>query len=158
MKVFTISLFGHRKIGNVIFVEHELELIIRKLLYEKEYVEFLVGRDGEFDQIAASVIHRCKRVYREENSSLVWIMPYPTANFRDNEDSFREYYDEIEVCDSASTQHFKAAFKTRNQQMVDRSDLVIFYVDHKNGGAYQTMQYAQKQAKAYINIFEDPAI
>lgn len=153
MTCCTVSFFGHRKIEKYHEVEQALEKIIHNLLNEKEFVEFLVGRDGDFDQIVSSAIHRYKRTIRNDNSSLVWVMPYLTAKFKDNEDSFQEYYDEIEVCDSASDHHFKAAFKKRNQQMVDRSDLVVFYIDHKNGGAYQTMQYAQKRAKAYINIY-----
>ena len=39
--------------------------------------------------------------------------------------------------------------------MVDRSDLVVFYVDHQKGGAYQTYQYAVKQEKRIINIAEE---
>lgn len=153
VKSYSISFFGHRRIDDVFTAELELEKIVQKLLCEKEYVEFLVGRDGEFDQIVSSVVRRCKRMFRDDNSSLVWIMPYPTAEFINNEESFRNYYDEIEVCHSASTRHFKAAFKTRNQCMVDRSDLVVFYINHKSGGAYQAMQYAQKRGKAYINIY-----
>ena len=36
--------------------------------------------------------------------------------------------------------------------MVDRSDLIIFCVEHPYGGAYQTMQYAQQTGKEIINI------
>ena len=31
--------------------------------------------------------------------------------------------------------------------MVDRSDLVVFYVEHEYGGAWQTMKYAVNQKK-----------
>lgn len=153
MNVFRVSFFGHRIIEDFQIAERELERIIPKLLSEKEYVEFLVGRDGDFDQIVSSVIRRCKKRIRNDNSSLIWVMPYSTADYRNNKDSFCAYYDEIEVCNIASHCHFKAAFKTRNQQMVDRSDLVVFFINHKSGGAYQTMQYAQKRSKAYINIY-----
>lgn len=36
--------------------------------------------------------------------------------------------------------------------MVDRSDLVVCYVDHDSGGAFQTMAYAEKTGKSVINI------
>lgn len=151
---YTVSFFGHRIIENTLFIESRVEGFIRSLLREKEYVEFLVGRDGEFDRIVSSVVRRCKRTIREDNSSLVWVLPYLTAEFRDNEDAFQEYFDEIEVCDSSSGKYFKAAFQARNRQMVDRSDLVIFCVDHESGGAWQTMKYAKKQGKPYINIID----
>ena len=34
--------------------------------------------------------------------------------------------------------------QTRNKEMVDRADLVVFNADHVSGGAYQTLIYAKK--------------
>ena len=64
MSQYTVSFFGHRVIADPLMIEQRLETLIRKLLKEKEYVEFLVGRDGEFDQLVSSVIRRCKRSVR----------------------------------------------------------------------------------------------
>jgi len=154
--VFTVSFCGHRVIEDPLLIEQRLEILIRKLLKEKEYVEFLVGRDGEFDQTVSSAIHRCKRTVRDDNSAHVWVLPYPTAEYRDNEESFREYYDEIEVCGTSADGHFKGAHQARNRAMVDRSHLVVFCIQHESGGAWQTMKYAKKQNKPYININDDP--
>ena len=60
MNIFTVSFFGHRQIDNPLQVESQLEEIICSLLKREEYIEFLVGRDGEFDQIVSSTIRRCK--------------------------------------------------------------------------------------------------
>ena len=152
MEVFTVSFFGHRMVDNALGIENRLEQLIRTLLREHEYVEFLVGRDGEFDQLVSSVIRRCKREYRSDNSSHIWVLPYVTAEFRDNEESFRDYYDEIEVCEAAAGDHYKNAHQTRNRAMVDRSNLVVFCVQHESGGAWRTIKYAKKQGKHYINI------
>lgn len=152
MNMFTVAFFGHRIIDDPFPVEQKLELLIRELLYRKEYVKFLVGRDGEFDQIVASTVRRCKRVVRNDNSALVWVMPYETAEYRDNIESFHLYYDDVEICGASAGRHFKGAHKIRNREMVDRSDLVVFCVDHETGGAYRTMCYAEKQSKRYINI------
>ena len=156
MNVYTVSFFGHRVIEDPLLIEQHLERLIRKLLKEKEYVEFLVGRDGEFDQTVSSVIRRCKRTVRDDNSAHVWVLPYPTAEYRDNEESFREYYDEIEICGASADGHFKGAHQARNRAMVDRSHLVVFCIQHDSGGAWQTMRYARKQGKPYININDDP--
>lgn len=59
-----------------------MEALVHALLLEKEYVEFLVGRDGDLDQIVSSAVKRQKRLVRDDNSSLVWILPYPTAELR----------------------------------------------------------------------------
>ena len=79
MNIFTVSFFGHRMIDNPFPVEEKLESLIRELLYSKEYVEFLMGRDGEFDQIVASTVRRCKRSVRDDNSALVLVLPYLIA-------------------------------------------------------------------------------
>ena len=156
MSTYTVSFFGHRVIEDPLRIEQRLERLIRKFLKEKEYVEFLVGRDGEFDQTVSSVIRRCKRTVRDDNSAYVWVLPYPTAEYRDNEDSFRQYYDEIEICGTSADGHFKGAHQARNRAMVDRSHLVVFCVQHDSGGAWQTLKYARKQGKPYININDDP--
>ena len=148
---YTVSFFGHRIIEQPLLIEQSLEELIGSLLRSKEYVEFLVGRNGDFDQLVSSNIHRCKREIREDNSAHVWVLPYATADYRDNEEDYRAYYDEIEVFDSAG-KHFKAAFQARNRNMVDRADLVVFCVERKEGGAYQTMRYAIQQGKQYINL------
>ena len=156
MNIYTVSFFGHRQIDDVFKEEKQLETLIRELLLSKEYVEFLVGRDGEFDQLVSSTIRRCKQTIRDDNSALVLVLPYGTAEYRNNEQSFHEYYDEIEICAASAEKHFKSAHQIRNRSMVDRSDLVIFCVEHNSGGAYQTMQYAKKKTANIINLPANP--
>ena len=150
MNIFTVSFFGHREIENALEVERKLEAIITELIQTKQYIEFLVGREGEFDILAASVVKRVKKQMDYGNCSLIWVLPYIKAEFRDNEKNFLEYYDDVEVCEQSSKAHYKSAMQIRNKAMVDRSDLVICCIQHKSGGAYKTVQYAEKQDK---NIF-----
>ena len=154
LNTFTVSFFGHRMIDNALKIESRLEHLIRTLLREHEYIEFLVGRDGEFDQLVSSTIRRCKREYRSDNSAHIWVLPYITTEYRDNEESFRDYYDEIEICEAAAGSHYKNAHQIRNRAMVDRSDLVVFCIQNESGGAWQTMKYAKKQGKPCINLNE----
>jgi len=152
VEIFTVSFFDHRQIDDLFAVEAELETLVGRLMNEKEYVEFLVGRDGDFDQLVSSVVRRCKRSVRDDNNALVWVMPYPLAEYRDNERSFHEYYDEVEIFGGVSITHFKSAFQARNRSMVDRSQLVVFAVERKQGGAYQTLQYVEKKGIPFINL------
>ncbi len=154
LNVYTVSFFGHRQIENASAIEERLDEIIRPLLLGKEYVEFLVGRDGEFDQLVASTIKRLKRAVGGDNSALVWVLPYPTAEYRDCEADYAAYYDEIEVCPESAAAHFKSAFQLRNRWMVDRSDLVVCCVECPSGGAFQTLRYAKRHGKSIINIAE----
>lgn len=117
-------------------------------LVKKEYVDFLVGRNGEFDQYASSAVLRIRKQYRDDNSSLISVLPYLTAECINNQNSFENYYSEIEVSNAASVAHPKSAFQIRNREMVDRADLVLCYVERPTDGAYQIIQYAYKQGKA----------
>lgn len=155
MNIFSVSFFGHRQLNDPFTVERNLEMLIRKLLNTKQYVEFLVGRDGEFDQLVASTVRRCKRNVRDDNSALVLVLPYETAEYRNNAQSFQDYYDEIEICDESAAKHFKSAHQTRNRSMVDRSHLVVFCVDHESGGAYAAMRYAEKKGVQTINLTKE---
>jgi len=76
------------------------------------------------------------------------------AEYSNNVDSFEEYYDSIEICEESARAHPKGAIQIRNRNMVDRSDLVVCYIDHESGGAYKTIQYAEKQEKKIINVAE----
>ena len=51
LSLYTVCFFGHRRIDDIITVENAVENVINKVLRQHEYVEFLVGRDGEFDQM-----------------------------------------------------------------------------------------------------------
>lgn len=154
MELFTVAFFGHRYIDNMLAVEERLEEIIRSLMRDKEYVDFVVGRNGDFDQYVSSTVLRCKKNYRDDNSSLVLVLPYASAEYANNQDYYEEYYDDIEVSFEASKAHSKAAIQIRNREMVDRADLIVCYIERKNGGAYKTIQYAEKIGKPIINIAE----
>ncbi len=152
LEIFTVSFFGHREVDNFFRIEEQLEKLIIELLSTKEYVEFLVGKNGEFDQLVSSTIRRIKKNYRDDNCYHLLVLPYDTAQYRDNYESFNEYYDQVDIYENYYKAHFKAAFQNRNREMVNRSDLVVFYLERDYGGAYQTYQYAVKQKKNIIKL------
>ena len=148
----TVAFFGHRDFNHHFKCEKALEKILRDLIKQKEYVEFLVGRDGEFDLLVALAIRRAVKQYGYGNTSLILVLPYMKAEYRDNEQNYLSYYDEAEICSESSDAHYKSAIQVRNRSMVDRSDLVVCCIQHKSGGAYSTMQYAKKQGKQVRNL------
>ena len=123
---------------------------------DKRFEVFLNKLIEMFDQLVSSTVRRCKRTIRDDNSSLILVLPYMTAEYRNNEQAFHEYYDEIEICPESAEKHYKSAHQVRNRSMVDRSDLVIFCVEHNSGGAYQTMQYAKKAGAKIVNLSDVP--
>ena len=152
LNIYTVSFFGHRYIDNASEVEQHLDCLLHDLIVQKEYVEFLVGRDGDFDTIASAAIKRAIHSYGYGNAHFILMLPYMKAEYRDNEKEFLDYYDEVEVCAESSEAHPKSAIQVRNRCMVDRSDLVVCCIQHKSGGAYKTVQYAVKQGKQVRNL------
>ena len=152
MEMYTVSFFGHRIIDDLDKVQNELENIISKIVSEHEYVQFLVGRDGDFDIIAASAVRKVKKTLFVDNVDLNLVLPYMRAEVSNNIEYMLDYYNDIQVDNDARKAHFKAAIKIRNQNMVKKSQLVICYVEKNKGGAYTAMKYAQKQGCTVINI------
>ena len=154
LDIFTVAFFGHRYIDNPFKVEELLEEEIRRLLKEKEYVDFLVGRNGDFDQYVSSTVLRVRKAVGDQNSSLALILPYATADYLNNQEYFEDYYSDIEISYESSKAHPKSAFQIRNREMVNRANLIICCIDHKDGGAWQTVEYAIAQGKTIINVGE----
>lgn len=155
MDIFTVSFFGHREIARASEVEQRLEELLRELIRRKEYVEFLIGRDGAFDLLASSEIRRAVRSFGCGNTCFTLVLPYSRAEYRENEANYLDYYDEVEICAESAAAHYKSAIQVRNRCMVDRSDLVICCVQRNSGCAYRTMQYAKKQGCSVINLAEE---
>ncbi len=153
MDTFTVTFFGHRDFCEHSKYEEKLEEIIRSVLSSHTYINLLIGRNGEFDTFATSVI---KRILKEREDDfytcLTLVLPYPTAEYKNSAEYFEEYYDSIEICHSSRTSHFKSAITIRNHEMIDRSDLVIFYSKESSGGTASALKYARKQNKQVINL------
>ncbi len=150
MNIYTVSFFGHRIVENVSEVEKKLTDTVSRIIETNDYVKFLFGNDGEFDWLVSSVISRV--TYRHHNSYTVLVLPYMRAGYRNHKENYLLFYNEIEICRESSSAHFKSAFQIRNKSMVDRSDLVVCCIQHRSGGAYKTVQYAEKQHRKIINI------
>lgn len=150
--IYTVSFFGHRVISDFSSVEPKVEQLISTLLTHHQHVDFLVGRNGDFDLMVTAAIKRWQTQTHSDACSLIWILPYPTAELQAHLPDFKTYYDDIEVCQAAAHAHPKQAFQIRNREMVERSDLVVFYVTHSHGGAYQTLRYTQMKNRRLLNL------
>ena len=152
LDIYTVAFFGHRYIDNPLKIEELLEEQIRKLIDENEYVEFLVGHNGDFDRCVSSAVLRVRKNYRDDNSSLVLMLPYATAEYLNNEEYFHRFYTDVEISYKASRAYPKSAIQIRNREMVDRADLVVCYIEENAGGAWKTIQYAITKGKDIIKL------
>ena len=147
MEIYRVTFIGHRDIDRIGIVEKRLERLVSELLRKKDYVEFYMGRNGDFDETAASVIKRLQKKLDTRNSAVILVLSYHAKD----EEYYQKYYDDV-LLPIASDTHFKAAITKRNEWMVEHADLLIAYVCKESGGAYKTMKYAEKKGVGIINL------
>ena len=125
MNIYTVSFFGHRYIERGTEIENRLDKLLHDLITQKEYVDFPIGRDGDFDLLASAAIKRAIRSYGYGNTHFTLVLPYMKAEYRDNEKKYLDYYDEVEVCAGSSVAHPKSAIQVRNRSMIDKTNIII---------------------------------
>ena len=107
MEIYRIAFIGHRRIDG----QHNLEDKIAKgQILEKEYVEFYVGSNRDFDILAASAIKAAQKAVGHHNSCFIFLQPY-----RMKDDVYYEkFYDEVLYPVDSKT-HYRVAITKRNQ-------------------------------------------
>ena len=150
-ETYTIALFGNRHITNGLAAEAHLEQVLSGIISEHAHTTILIGRNGEFDLLASSIIRRLQARMGHERCAHVLVLPYPSKELRENEASFSDYYDEIRIDAESQTAHFKSAITIRNHRMIDEAQLVLVWAEHP-GGAENAYRYAQKHQIAAVNL------
>ena len=146
-EVYRIALIGHREIYDARRLEEELEKIVKDAILLHDFVEFYLGRNGEFDLLAASTIKRVQKATDRKNSSLILVLPYHVKD----EAYYEGYYDAL-CYPNAPSVHYRAAITKRNGFMIDHADLLVAFVETPSGGAYTALRYAESRGVSVWNI------
>lgn len=152
MNAFTVTFLGHKNTKETAELNKYLEQNIHRLLARKKYVQFLVGRDSEFDRIASAAVRRVRKDYRDDNSLLTLVVPDIESKYLADVEDEKNLYNDIEVCLPASVATPKYAIHVRNRTMIDRANLVLCYLTHESPVAWKSVQYAIQQGKLVINL------
>ena len=112
-----------------------------------EAAELYLGNHGSFDRF---MLH-CGKAYRREhpNTSLIYITPYFKKSYK--KEPLSNDYDAI-LYPPIEHVPLKYAIFYCNRWMVQQADIVVAYVNHDWGGAYQTYRYANKLGKRVVNF------
>lgn len=151
MDIYRIALFGHRDFCATREIEDKLYNILRDLMITRFCVEFYIGRNGEFDLFAASVVKRIKKELDNSSCFMTLVLPYKVKDI----EYFEKYYDDVIIYEGEENLHPKAAITKRNEWMVENCDLLVCFVERNNGGAYKAIQYANNLGIKTINLFSD---
>ena len=138
--------------GHSTFVQNE---VMNKILYNiytdiisDNEAELYIGNYGSFDNFA----YHCGAQYREthKNTRLVFVTPYLTDNYIKSKTKMY-HFDDIVYPDLENVPP-RFAITYRNKWMIDKSDIVIAYINRDFGGAYQSFKHAVKCKKKIINL------
>lgn len=155
----TIAFFGHRQIFNKQLIEERLIKVIEEVI-PQGFGRVLIGCHGDFDDIALSTCLDCKKTLFNKLSinvvltSLTFLKKDEYGNSR--VDTYKTKGCETLFYDVEGV-YFKRRITFSNKKMVDESDLIICYVDMKEykSGAKDIIEYALKQNKKIINLFQE---
>ena len=134
--VYRVVLFGHRDFDGHCVLDEQLYPLLKNLLHTKPFVEIYIGRNGEFDRYAASVVKRVQNVVDRENHAFFCVLAYPQKDM----EYYEKYYDSVIIPEIVFRTHPKRAITKRNRWMVERADLLVCYVERNRGGAYAALQ------------------
>lgn len=146
-EIYRVSMIGHRIVEDF-DIEEKLYDLFCNMLRTKEYVEFYLGRNGDFDIMAASVVKRLQTNFRDDNSVMILVLPYPVKGY----EYYEDYYDEIISPDKLHGVHPKAAITERNHWMVTNTDVLIAYIRNESGGTAACVHMAEQLGRKIIKI------
>lgn len=149
----TCTGFGHREIYKDM-TEHIYNVVTAAVKLGCE--EFLCGGYGEFDRQFASCVHRAKREFPHKNIKLSLVLPYYRSSLKQIPQAESAIYDELVFPEEIENVHPKAAIKKRNRWMVEHSDMVLCYISHHWGGAYEAVKYARRRGVFTRNLYHQP--
>ena len=77
-------MFGHRDFYGHRQLEERLIPILRDLIRKHKFIEIYMGRDGEFDTYAATIVKRVQRDYDDYHAiEFNLLLPYPKETYTD---------------------------------------------------------------------------
>ena len=135
--------FGHREVTHNI--REKLTAIIEKLFTEDNVTEFYVGHQGQFDNMAYSVLKELKSNYPQIRYTVV--LAYMPDSY------IKEVYGEDTLFpDRMESVPKRFAISKRNDWMIQHSSFAICYVYKITGGAAKFREKAEKKGLQIIDV------
>ena len=146
-----IAFIGHALISAQQKTKELVKEQLRNYMIDQKAVTCYLGGYGDFDDLCA---HACIELKKEcYNIKVVYVTPYITLS----EQAKIQKMQRDNLCDTSiyppiEKTPLKFAILKRNEWMMTNADLIIAYVNHSFGGAYQSLQVAKRKQKKIINI------
>ena len=140
----TVTFFGHKDTPKEI--EPTLRTTLVDLIENHGATEFYVGNNGNFDTMIRRQLENLSQTYPITYNVVLAYLPTEKNKYDNLTNTI--YPEGIETVPK------RFAISYRNKWMVEQSDVVVTYVTHSFGGAWQFKVLAEKQGKMIIELSE----
>lgn len=114
---------------------------------------FLFGGRSDFDDLCYDLVTEKKNANPGLDIKRVFCFALDDQLRKPPRWFIKKEYEALE-CPAKDFDYWYTAIYYRNLAMIDRSDLILFFVERReNSGAYKTYQYAVKKHKCFVNLF-----
>lgn len=149
----TCCFIGHRTIEHTDELHGKIEKAVKRLIESGAEI-FLFGSKSQFNDLALKIVTSLKEKY--PFIKRVYVRAEYECISREYEKYLLETYEETYF--SPNAHHAgKLVYIKRNREMIDKSDICVFYYDKENrkaGGTKIAFEYAVKRQKTIVNILE----
>ena len=154
---YVVSFFGHDDVIDPPYIVHKIRKLAHQLIRFNEHTIFILKPDMCFDSLASHAIRKERHCLDLGSSEVIEIPPYKNHKFdhrtnfklkpRDKSSRHKEY----------KVPHILSADEVRCRSIVDRSDMIICYVDDVVDIAARSVMYAYTQTKKreLVNLADD---
>lgn len=165
----TCCFIGHRKIDVTEELKTELRSTIETLIVDNYVDTFSFGSKSEFDSLCHHIVTELKEKYHHIRR--IYFSVYPPSIYDRPRPGVPSAYEEVYHPEGLRNAG-KATYVKRNFAMIDKSDICIVYYNEnyeaptrrknihlpeqkRNSGTKVALDYATKEHKNIINIFEE---
>lgn len=149
----TCCFIGHRTIEHTDELHGKIEKAVERLI-ESGAAIFLFGSKSQFNDLVLKIVTSLKEKY--PFIKRVYVRAEYEFISTEYEKYLLETYEETYF--SPNARHAgKLVYIKRNREMIDKSDICVFYYDKENkkaGGTKIAFEYAVKRQKTIVNILE----
>ena len=138
----TVTFFGHKDTPKNI--EPTLRTTLIDLIENKNVTVFYVGNNGNFDTMVRRQLEELSHTYSITYNVVLAYLPTKKSEY----DNFTNTL----LPEGIETAPKRFAISYRNKWMVEQSDIVVTYVTHTYGGAWQFKALAERQGKTVIEL------
>ena len=140
----TVTFFGHKDTPKEI--EPTLRTTLVDLIENHGATEFYVGNNGNFDTMVRRQLEDLSHTYPITYSVVLAYLPAKKNEYEDHSNTI--------LPEGIETVPKRFAISYRNKWMINQADVVVTYVTHTFGGAWQFKAMAQRQGKMVIELSE----